>query len=287
MKKVIIIQPGKMGDLILMMPIAKFYNELGYKVDFPTFSNFKNFFANIDYVNHIDFNIYLDETEYHNSTRMKMWDIGKSFEEQILNPFPLDGFSKSIQFFEKLYNYISINSYDIVLDPCWGFAGHIRQEKTNIVIDECIKNNKSWIEAKYNLCDVDLSERWKFSWTRQEEKENELLEFITNFSLKKYGSKEYSIIHSYKSDNLPSYDVINPINFTYVEGYEIYHWIKVLENSKNIVCIDSCLSHFVETQEMLRQIPKIYLGSEEKHWSPFMRNILKNNWINLSKAKID
>ena len=57
MKKAIIIQPGKMGDLILMMPIAKFYNELGYKVDFPTFSNFKNFFANIDYVNHIDFNI--------------------------------------------------------------------------------------------------------------------------------------------------------------------------------------------------------------------------------------
>ena len=33
MKTVYMIQPGKLGDLIITTPIAKYYSELGYQVD--------------------------------------------------------------------------------------------------------------------------------------------------------------------------------------------------------------------------------------------------------------
>lgn len=286
-KKALIIQPGKLGDLILLTPVAKFYHDLGYTVDIPTFSNFKSYFDNIDYINQIDFDISLDHVEYHNSTRMAMWQIGKSFEEQLTDPFPKDGFSKSLKFFNKLYEFINNNKYDLILDPCWGFPGHMQSEKSKDMILESIKLNKSWIETKYMLCDVQFSERTNFLWTRNTEKENELLDFIKNFAFRKYNSLDFSIVHSYKSDLLPKFNVINPINFSYIEGFEIYDWIKVLESSKNIVCVDSCLSHFVETQQSLKEIPKIYLGSEEAHWNQFMKNILKNNWINYSKFPIE
>lgn len=287
MKKALIIQPGKMGDLILICPIAKHYYELGYEIHIPIFSNFKSFFDKIPYVKTIDFGIELDKIEYHNSTRMKMWEMGKTLQEQLDSQYQYDGFKKSIYLFENIYNLLQKEKYDLILDPCWGFAGHIQTEKSRNIIENCHKENKKWITAKYQMCDVSLEKRQDFSWQRDEQKEKKLLEFIKNFAIKKYGSEQYSIIHSYKSDKLPNFLVKNPINFSYINGYEIYDWIKVLENAETIVCVDSCLSHFVETQKSLYNIEKIYIGSEEKHWHYFMFNILKNNWKNYTDADIE
>lgn len=284
--KAIIIQPGKLGDIILLSPIAKFYHEKGYDVFFPTFSNFKTFFNNIDYINHIDFDISLDTIEYHNSSRMKMWDMNKSFEQQQNSIYQLDGFKKSISFFDKLYKHIEEEKYDLILDPCWGFAGHIDNTRTQQIINQSISQKKKWITTKYSICNVPIENRNDFVWNRNEDKEEELFQFIKSYSLKKYGDENYSIVHSYKSDRLPAYSVVNPINLSYIEGYEVYDWLKVLENAKTIACSDSSVCHFVESQKSLFDIPKIYLGSEEEHWSPFMFNILKNNWTNYTNSDI-
>jgi hypothetical protein len=286
MKKAIIIQPGKMGDLLLITPIAKYYYENGYQVDIPVFSNFKNFFNRINYINCIDFDIELDKIEYHNSTRMKMWEMGKTLEQQLNSSYQYDGFKKSVLMFEKIYNLIEEKKYDLIIDPCWGFAGHRQTLESMNIINESYKKNQKWITTKYKLSKVPLEKRYDFVWERDENKEDNLLKFIKSYAYKKYGSEEYSVVHSYKSESLPNFSVKNPINFSYINGYEIYDWIKVLENAETIVCVDSCLSHFVETQASLYNIKKIYIGSEEKYWHYFMHNILKNNWTNYTNSDI-
>lgn len=51
MKNLGIIQPGRLGDIIICLPIAKHYSELGYKVFWPVFDKYiNNFLDTIDYV---------------------------------------------------------------------------------------------------------------------------------------------------------------------------------------------------------------------------------------------
>lgn len=53
MKKLGIIQPGKIGDIIICLPIAKWYADRGWKVVWPVDKNIINNF--IGYVNYVEF----------------------------------------------------------------------------------------------------------------------------------------------------------------------------------------------------------------------------------------
>jgi hypothetical protein len=53
MKKLGIIQPGKIGDIIICLPIAKWYSDKGYKVIWPIDKNIISNF--IDYVDYVEF----------------------------------------------------------------------------------------------------------------------------------------------------------------------------------------------------------------------------------------
>jgi hypothetical protein len=54
MKSVGILQPGKLGDIIICLPIAKYYHDYGYKVIWPIFSTYVEMFKEvIDYVDFI------------------------------------------------------------------------------------------------------------------------------------------------------------------------------------------------------------------------------------------
>tara|TARA_Y100000310_G_scaffold86194_1_gene83046 strand:- start:4513 stop:5358 length:846 start_codon:yes stop_codon:yes gene_type:complete len=276
-KNLLITQPGKMGDIILLTPIAKYYYNKGYQIDWPVFSNFVSYFDSIPYINAIDAESTLEERSYHSKKRMPMMKPGSR----------LSNHDDCLKYFSKVDNLRKENDYDMVLDPCWGFPGQVFTELKQRAINEYMHSQKKWITLKYKMCEVPLSERWNLSWKRNDKKEKQLLKFVKEFALKKYGSEEYSIVHTYDSPLLPKFEVKNPINFSYIKGYEIYDWLTVLENSKKIVCVDSCLCHFVETQDSLKEKEKFYLGSEEQHWSYFMYNILKNNWINLTDADIE
>ena len=51
MKTVGIIQPGRLGDLIICLPITKYYHSKGYKVVWPVFKNYIDMFKEaVDYV---------------------------------------------------------------------------------------------------------------------------------------------------------------------------------------------------------------------------------------------
>lgn len=53
MKKLGLIQPGKIGDIIICLPIAKYYSEQGYEVIWPVDRHIINNF--IDYVDYVTF----------------------------------------------------------------------------------------------------------------------------------------------------------------------------------------------------------------------------------------
>ena len=262
---------------MLLTPVAKFYYDKGYKVDWPVFSNFTSYFDNIPYVNAIDSGKVLDNRDYHNKKRMPMMIPGRK----------LNNHDECVGYFAEVDKLRKANDYDVVLDPCWGFPGQVFTELKQRKINEYMHSNKKWITLKYDICEVPLSERWNLSWKRNKKKEQQLLKFVKDFAKKKYGSENYSIVHTYDNPLLPKYNVENPINFSYIKGYEVYDWLSVLENSDKIVCVDSCLCHFVETQESIKDKIKFYLGSEEEHWSYFMYNILKNSWMNLTESDIE
>jgi len=282
MKTCLIIQPGKLGDIIISAPIAKYYHDNGYNIVWPTFSNFKGIINRLPYVQHLDFGLGLEKKFYYsNKKRFQFWDSGKSYNEL---KFSNTSVQTSIEYFKNINRII--DSYDLVIDGCVGFPGSWTPEKQK-KNEEFSDSGRNWIDLRYHLSEVPLSERWNFSYQRNLKQEKKLLKFIQEYSTKKYGNKKYSIVHSYNMNNKSfKYEIENPIHFSYVSGFEITDWRMVLENSIKIVCADSSLANYVEVLPSLKNIEKIYLGSEELHFHDYMRNILKNNWINLTDTDI-
>ena len=277
MKKLVISQPGKLGDILITAPMAKYYYDAGYEeIHWPVFDNFKGILERFPYVKPVLFGVSLDSKSYLSDKRVSFYD--KSCTAGI----------RSAQFYQQFYStYLKSPEFEM-LDACFAFPGH-RNDRNNQHGSRYIQENKSWIQLKYDLAEVPLKNRWKLEYTREEGKEEKLLEFIRNYSKQKYGSYEYSIVQRYQSSPirpLPHYEAHNPIIFSYIDGYEIVDWLRVLEEASEIVCVDSCLTHFVEVSPSLKEVKKVYLGTEEPHYIPFMSNILFNNWINLSSADI-
>ena len=235
----------------------------------PIFDNFSSFMENVEGVNHKLSGVSLDASRYLGSNK-KRYSVGEP--EDIKN---------SIYYFSKSYE-IAENNDRHIIDPCWGFAGS--KEENVIKIKSYVEKNRNWIDMKYDLCGVPLKERWNFTWKRNKEKEEKLLDLIKTFSKKKYGTEKYSIIHNYSKNK--KIELKNVIEFIPIPGFEIYDWIKVLENAEEIACVDSSLCNFVEVVPSLREKKKYYLGTEEEHYSNFMRNILLNNWNNIDGKKI-
>ena len=270
-KKALLIQPGKLGDLVITTPIAKHYHDMGYEVHWPVFDNFANYFKAFDHINSFCFGAKMNPSAYYRNER-----LDRHTPEVFLKA--------GGQFFTHLNKFINDNNDYEIVDFCFTFPGHFNNYN-NRLTKTFEAENRNWIDLKYHLAEVPLTKRWEYEWNRDEEKEDKLLEFITNFTKKKYGSEKYSIVHEYRGGtSLKEIKTENPINFSYIKGYEIYDWYKVLLNAQSIVCVDSCLANFVEVIPAFKNIKKHYLGSEEPHFHPYMRNILLNNWIDHSDS---
>ena len=86
MKTIGIIQPGRLGDIILCLPIAKYYYDQGYKVIWPIFSQYINMFEEVvDYVEFIAVtgNIYtcVSEAKHKTINCTKILDIAATFPD--------------------------------------------------------------------------------------------------------------------------------------------------------------------------------------------------------------
>ena len=275
MKKLVLLQPGKLGDLIICSPIAEHYNNLGYEVQWAVFPEFESYFREIPYSKCITFpGLSLTENSYIKDPRNRRNPYVENSENS----------KKSNRLFLYARKYSKLIDAKL-LDISWGFPGALRSN--NNKIQTFHEQGKNWIDMRYALAETPLEKRWNFNWTRNEQKEDELLSLIKQKSIKKYGTDKYSIVHVYQNhQQFDINNIQNPIFFEPILDFQIYDWLKVLEESEAIICGDSSLCNFVEVVPSLRQKKKIYLGSEESHYYHYMRNILLNNWISPDETPI-
>lgn len=278
-----ILQPGKLGDIIICSTIANYYHQKGFKIKWPVFDNFIPVIERFDFVEPVSFGCMLPSSQYFtNKKRVEFWQQGAKSLNEISDNSISSTAKNSINFFNKFYE-VTREANCKVIDPCFSFPGHTNYS-TNIKIQNFRKENRNWIDLKFSLADVPLRQRWNFNFNRNYKKEQNLLDFIKSYSRKKYGSEKFNLVHTYSSLKIPD-NLENVINFSYIKGYEIFDWYKVIQESESIYCVDSSLCNFIEVIPEFKEKNKFYLGSEESHYHSYMRNILLNNWVNLSNEK--
>ena len=160
-KSVLIIQPGKVGDIICVLPIAKYYNEIGFKVYWQCPIEYHNLFSYVDYViptiindgSHskiidLSFGIFT-HTEIH-KTWLRVRNSINSFVDLKYNlaNVPIDELRKlkynsNANSELDLENYLGISRLDnyIVLHDCSDYGERISIDTTLPIIKfEKIKN---------------------------------------------------------------------------------------------------------------------------------------------------
>jgi hypothetical protein len=137
MKKIGIIQPGRLGDIIICLPIAKYYSDKGYRVIWPIFYNLVNDLTEVvDYVTFIPItnNVYdcVKEAKKHFSLykNIQTFDIAATFPE-----------SSSTQEYVELGDGLGEMTFD---------------------------------KFKYKLCNVPFEEKWNLYFNRNLEEEDKI-----------------------------------------------------------------------------------------------------------------
>lgn len=211
-----IIQPGRYGDILICLPIAKFYSDLGNLVYWKCPKEYHSMFDYTPYV--------------------------KPVEHQM--------------------------QVDRVIDLSFGFGGLPEKwwqlNKTNF---------DSFVTVKYFLAGIPSEARQYLKWNRDFKKENDLFDLVVS------GRKDYTLVqeetHTGKFLNVRN---SNKIVLQPIDGYTIFDWYRVIKHAKEIHCIDSILSNFIEGVPDFRKINKtIYLHSRET--LPYLRATYRNGWI--------
>ena len=95
-----IVQPGRIGDIIIALPIAKWYYDRGYNIVWPVVSEYLSLFNNVPYVEVIDIGDGIDKSYERSITKLKyegiteILDLGIGFgrneKEWIESKLPFD-----------------------------------------------------------------------------------------------------------------------------------------------------------------------------------------------------
>ena len=121
-KTIGIIQPGKLGDLIICLPIAKYYHDQGYEVHWPVFSNFAPMMTEVvDYVKYIPVSndVYKCVPEAYEYFKKKkptiLFDIADDFRVGKFTNYTLKHFIERVKIYDdEKFNY---KFYNIDIKP--------------------------------------------------------------------------------------------------------------------------------------------------------------------------
>jgi hypothetical protein len=230
MRRLGLIQPGRAGDIIICLPIAKYYFDKGYEIIWPVLSEYYDCFRDISYV----------------------------------NPVRLDC---DISFAAIKAMEICRNKNCEELDLSFGFSG---SEASEYHYDLNYSNN--FVYAKYKLAKVPIEERWNLQYNRNRNKELELYNKVVK-------KPDYILVHADSSRGQHLYSKReDEVRVQKIEGYNIFNWMKIIEDAKEVHCVDSSICNLVESQKHLYPKVKKYIGGK-KHAVGWGRTTLDNNWI--------
>ena len=115
------------------------------------------------------------------------------------------------------------------------------------------------MEAKYYLAGVDVAKRQELKCNYDYKKAYEL---FWSFNIEK---DTYTLIHDTHTERVITVAVDGPvIEFRPVEGYNVMDWYYIVQHAKQVICIDSALSNFIEGVPEFRHLNKtIHLTARE------------------------
>lgn len=230
MKKLAIIQPGRLGDLIICLPIAKHYHDLGFNVHWPILDEYKSLFNNIDYVTTIPIN-----SDITNCVRKA---------------------------------YLETKSFKKIIDLSFGF----HYSNVHLAYHGNTSFASNFVESKYKLAEVPLTERWNLKYKRNTKKEDELFD-------KLYKGKDYYLVHGDSSQGSHiNFIGDNIIKVRPIDGFNIFDWRKLAINAEKIHCVDSSFCNFIESDKSFKHKQKTYIQAKrmESKWG---WTTLRNNWV--------
>lgn len=229
MKKFGIIQPGRIGDIIILLPAMKKIFDQGYQIFWPIFEQYVWMFSDvINYVNFIPIsnNIY---TSIENSNHI-LKDIYKVDElVDTAATFP---------------NSLATKDYIISGDG----NGLIKFD-----------------EFKYNRLNIPFN-KWNLSFIRNYDKEEEIYNKLVQ-------NEKYALICTTCSQGKYNiqFDAQDGQIIEVTNDYNIFHWIKLIENAKTISVINSgflCLVEQLNTKnnKIVFQLPNAKLPTLHNDW---------------------
>jgi len=221
--KILIQQPGKIGDIICVAPIAKHYHDKGFEVE---------------------------------------WELPKQYHH-LMSYFPY------VIPVEK-----GEGDYTKTIDLSFGLN---TKSPTNIIWNKRKPSLESFVSLKYELAGVPIGELRTLDYTRNTQNENQLFDQV----LESYGAG-YILVHD-QSDYGTAIIVesIYPIvYFEKMEGISIFDWRLVIEQAKEVHCIDSSLCNFVDA--INPEKPKLFYYKTDRVPMKADETILVNNWTRIN-----
>jgi len=179
MKKIGIIQPGAMGDIILLLPAAKYLHDQGNHVIMPIFEDFMWMFTEvIDYITFVPIprNVY---TAIKNSNILlkntykvdQIYDLAATFPESLATK----DYVNSGDGYGEHYDVFKYKLLNIPIEEKWKLYYKRDYNKENKVYNDLVKNKKyavtctSCSQGKYNF-NFDI-------------KDGQLIEMNTNYNV--------------------------------------------------------------------------------------------------------
>lgn len=229
--KVGIIQPARLGDLIILLPAAKYIHDSGNEVFWPVLESYAWMFCEIaDYINFIPIDNKIESCVNNAKKALVKHNVQKIF------------------------------------DVACAFCGSNSTQEYNRLGAGC--GSEKFDAFKYRHLGVPLEEKWKLreSIKRNFVKENEVYDDLVS------GEKDYSVVGLKYSKGEMKVKINNLRNIVFVnEKYNIFHWIKILENAKEIHLVDSSMAQLVEQLNLTNK--KIFYSR-----SAHLRPTIKNEW---------
>ena len=137
--RVIILQPGRLGDILICLPIAKYYRDNGHQVDWPVLEFYSNTFDNIDYVNPIKIqsDIFDVMTKCYSlcDGYDKVIDLSLGFPDSKVNTYH-GNLNFASNFVEAKYKLAEVS-----LDERWNLSYIRNPEKENRLYETVVKDD--------------------------------------------------------------------------------------------------------------------------------------------------
>jgi len=247
MNKIGVIRPCKIGDLIISLPIGKYYFDKGYEIYWPIMAKYYQMFheAAGHYINFIpitNLDFFVVNSAKQELINRKISNIlNLTFNVGTFSDINSLGYARTKLTFDQYIYKLA----EVPFEYKWNL-----EIKRNLIEEERVF--KQFVEnEKYSACHFEVDYN-KYGWQKGEQTRNGYFNICKN----KIKNKTVEINQDKKIKSL-------------------FYWIKVLENSDQLFLVDSSPMNLVEALQIKNEKYLLIKALDHPKGTP----VTKSNWI--------